>query len=47
MEKWRPWCGVDTHARTHTYVIVDTITGRVIAGATFPTSPPGIRRAIA
>lgn len=46
-EQYARVVGVDTHARTHTYVIVDTITGRVIAGATFPTSPPGIRRAIA
>lgn len=38
--------GVDTHARTHTYVIVQTATRRQVAEETFPTSPAGIRRAI-
>lgn len=46
-EQYARVVGVDTHARTHTYVTVDAITGRVIGEATFPTSPPGIRRAIA
>lgn len=39
--------GVDTHARTHSYVILEAATGRKIAAETFPTSPAGIRRAIA
>lgn len=38
--------GVDTHARTHTYAVIETITGRLIGHATFPASPPGIRRAV-
>jgi transposase len=39
--------GVDTHARTHTYVIVDTHTGGIVDTATFPTSPAGVARALA
>jgi transposase len=38
--------GVDTHARTHSYVILEAATGRRIAEGTFPASPAGIRRAI-
>lgn len=45
-EQYRNVIGVDTHARTHAYVSIESITGRVIAEETFPTSPPGIRRAI-
>lgn len=36
--------GVDTHARTHTLVVVDALGRRVSAG-TFPTNGPGLRRA--
>ncbi len=39
--------GVDTHARTHSYLILEAATGRRIAEDTFPASPAGIRRAIA
>lgn len=45
-EQYRNVIGVDTHARTHTYVSIDSITGRLVGQETFPTSPPGIRRAI-
>ena len=38
--------GVDTHARTHTYAIVETITGRLATVAEFPTNPAGLARAI-
>lgn len=38
--------GVDAHARTNTYVLVTAATGQVVDGATFPTSPPGLKRAI-
>ena len=38
--------GVDTHARTHTYTLVETRTGAVIDTATFPTTSPGIARAM-
>lgn len=39
--------GVDTHARTHTYVILNTHTGGIVDTATFPTSPAGVARALA
>lgn len=39
--------GVDTHARTHTYAIVDTSTGACTATQSFPTTAAGIGRAIA
>ncbi|MCE0459681.1 IS110 family transposase [Curtobacterium flaccumfaciens] len=38
--------GVDTHARTHTYVIIETSTGGITGTTTFPTSPAGIARAL-
>lgn len=38
--------GVDTHARTHTYAVLSSATGQVADTATFPTSPPGIGRAL-
>lgn len=38
--------GVDMHARTHTYALLSSVTGQVADTATFPTSPPGIGRAI-
>ncbi|MDQ4110587.1 MAG: IS110 family transposase [Actinomycetota bacterium] len=37
--------GVDTHAATHTYTILDSA-GRVIDQQRFPTSPAGLARAI-
>lgn len=46
-ERYAHVIGVDTHARTHTYVIIDTTAGKVTATETFPTSPPGLRRAVA
>lgn len=38
--------GIDTHARTHTYCLVETRTGVVVDTGTFPTSSAGIDRAI-
>jgi transposase len=38
--------GVDTHARTHTFAILQPPTGAVLATATFPATAAGIRRAI-
>jgi len=37
--------GVDTHAATHTYAIVDAATGALVEHREFPTSPAGLRRA--
>ncbi len=39
--------GVDTHARTHTLVVLDTGTGAKQATATFPTTAAGLSRAVA
>lgn len=39
--------GIDTHARSHTFCIVETRTGAVIDAATFPTTKPGLGRAVA
>ncbi|WP_426624506.1 IS110 family transposase [Leifsonia sp. McL0607] len=39
--------GVDTHAKTHTYAVVETTTARTLDTATFPTSPTGLSRALA
>ncbi|SDS06765.1 IS110 family RNA-guided transposase [Agrococcus carbonis] len=39
--------GVDTHAKTHTYAIVQAATGAVVAAATFPVTPAGLDRALA
>ncbi len=39
--------GADTHARTHTYAVVEAATGRLTGQATFPTSGPGVSRALA
>lgn len=38
--------GVDTHARTHTYVVIESTTGRLVASETFPTNATGIDRAL-
>ena len=38
--------GIDTHARTHTYCVVETRTGVVVDTGTFPTSSAGISRAL-
>lgn len=46
-EKYTNIVGVDTHARTNTYAILVSATGEVVDTATFPTSPPGLKRAAA
>lgn len=38
--------GVDTRDRTHAYAVLSSATGQVADTATFPTSPPGIGRAM-
>lgn len=38
--------GIDTHARTHTYCVIDARTGTVIDTAAFPTTKAGNSRAI-
>lgn len=39
--------GVDTHARTHTLAVLHAPSGSLVAMAEFPTTPAGLRRAIA
>lgn len=38
--------GVDTHAKTHTYAVVDTASGQLLGCEQFPTTSSGIARAI-
>lgn len=38
--------GVDCHARTHTYAIIDPRTGELLGCEQFPTTPSGISRAV-
>ncbi|AMM22814.1 hypothetical protein AX769_22015 (plasmid) [Frondihabitans sp. PAMC 28766] len=38
--------GVDTHARTHTYAIVESATGALVATETFPNTSAGQKRAL-
>ena len=38
--------GVDTHARTHTYAVVEASTGRLLAREQFPVNAAGIDRAL-
>lgn len=45
-EKYDHVIGVDTHVRTHTYAVVDAKTGALTTGGTFPTTGPGIARAL-
>lgn len=37
--------GVDTHAATHTFAVIDAATGALVEHREFPTSPAGLRRA--
>lgn len=39
--------GIDTHAQTHTYAVIETSTGARIACEAFPVNKSGINRAIA
>lgn len=38
--------GVDTHAKTHTYAVIDTASGQLLGCEQFPATPPGIARAL-
>ena len=46
-EVYRFVVGVDTHAKVHQYAIVEAGTGQVLDEAGFPTSGPGLTRAVA
>lgn len=45
-EKFNFVVGIDTHAKTHTFAIINTITGQELANATFPVTIPGGKRAL-
>ncbi|SDP78279.1 Transposase [Arthrobacter sp. ok909] len=45
-EQYQHVIGVDTHAQTHTYAILDAGTGRTAGSATFPTHAAGLARAV-
>lgn len=47
VEKYDYVIGIDTHARTHTYAIINTRTGSREACQTFPVSAPGMNGAVA
>ncbi len=46
-EKYRYVIGIDTHAQTHTYAIIESRTGACQSCQAFPVSAAGIKRAIA
>ncbi|GAA5228505.1 hypothetical protein GCM10025778_30430 [Paeniglutamicibacter antarcticus] len=46
-EKYANIIGVDTHAKTNTYAILAAATGEIKDTATFHTSPPSLKRALA
>lgn len=46
-EKYDYVIGIDTHARTHTYAIINTRTGAREHCQTFPVTTPGMNRAVA
>lgn len=46
-EKYRYVIGIDRHARTHTYAIIDTTTGATLEPQAFPVATAGNNRAIA
>lgn len=45
-EKFSFVVGIDTHAKTHTFAIINTTTGEEIANETFPVTVPGGKRAL-
>jgi transposase len=45
-EQYRFVVGVDTHAATHTFAVIEATTGRLVTHDTFPTSTAGLTRAV-
>lgn len=46
-DNYRFVVGVDTHAATHTYALVESPSGKELGTETFPTTPAGLGRAVA
>ena len=44
-DHYRTVVGVDTHAATHTYAVVESPSGKLLDQKTFPTTPAGLSRA--
>jgi transposase len=44
-DHYRTIVGVDTHAATHTYAVVESPSGKLLDQKTFPTTPAGLSRA--
>lgn len=44
-DRYRQVVGVDTHAATHSFAIIESRNGGLIDESTFPTTPSGLRRA--
>lgn len=45
-EQYEHIVGIDTHARSHTYCLINARTGAALESAVFPTTPAGNSRAI-
>ncbi|WP_104133853.1 hypothetical protein [Cryobacterium sp. Y62] len=41
-DHYRTVVGVDTHAATHTYAVVESPSGKLLDQKTFPTTPAGL-----
>ena len=46
-DNYRFVVGVDTHAATHTYALLESPSGKELGTETFPTTPAGLGRAVA
>jgi len=44
-DHYRTIVGVDTHAATHTYAVIEAPSGKLLDQKTFPTTPAGLSRA--
>src|SRR5699024_5782613 len=45
-ERYEHVAGIDTHARTHTYCIIESRTGAMVDTRSFPTTVPAMQRAV-
>jgi len=46
-DNYRFVVGVDTHAATHTYALLESPSGKELGTETFPTTTAGLNRAVA
>ena len=45
-EKYSHVTGVDTHAAQHVFTVIESVTGKVVDTASFPTTPAGLKRSV-